>query len=209
MSYRTVVGDGSGEYVEKRSKFIANAYHVESEEETLAIIEETRKKYWDARHCVYAYVIRNNNIARFSDDGEPSKSAGAPIMDILSREGLYDCLITVVRYFGGVLLGVGGLVRAYSVSAKSAIEDAGTVLMEPCSVFGVTVSYSDWGKLQNIVRTNNAQITKSEFSENVYAEITVKSELSEKLRADINEIFNASLELSLICEEYRGVNCGL
>ncbi len=209
MSYRTVVGDGSGEYVEKRSKFIANAYHVESEEEALAIIEETRKKYWDARHCVYAYVIRNNNIARFSDDGEPSKSAGAPIMDILSREGLYDCLITVVRYFGGVLLGVGGLVRAYSVSAKSAIEDAGTVLMEPCSVFGVTVSYSDWGKLQNIVRTDNAQITKSEFSENVYAEITVKSELSEKLRADINEIFNASLELSLICEEYRGVNCGL
>lgn len=209
MSYRTVVGDGSGEYVEKRSKFIANAYHVESEEEALAIIEETRKKYWDARHCVYAYVIKNNNIARFSDDGEPSKSAGAPIMDILSREGLYDCLITVVRYFGGVLLGVGGLVRAYSVSAKSAIEDAGTVLMEPCSVFGVTVSYSDWGKLQNIVRTNNAQITKSEFSENVYAEITVKSELSEKLRADINEIFNASLELSLICEEYRGVNCGL
>lgn len=209
MSYRTVVGDGSGEYVEKRSKFIANAYHVESEEEALAIIEETRKKYWDARHCVYAYVIRNNNIARFSDDGEPSKSAGAPIMDILSREGLYDCLITVVRYFGGVLLGVGGLVRAYSVSAKSAIEDAGTVLMEPCSVFGVTVSYSDWGKLQNIVRTDNAQITKSEFSENVYAEITVKSELSEKLRADINEIFNASLELSLICEEFRGVNCGL
>lgn len=209
MSYRTVVGDGSGEYVEKRSKFIANAYHVESEEEALAIIEETRKKYWDSRHCVYAYVIKNNNIARFSDDGEPSKSAGAPIMDILSREGLYDCLITVVRYFGGVLLGVGGLVRAYSVSAKSAIEDAGTVLMEPCSVFGVTVSYSDWGKLQNIVRTNNAQITKSEFSENVYAEITVKSELSEKLRADINEIFNASLELSLICEEYRGVNCGL
>lgn len=206
MSYRTVVGEGSGEYVEKRSKFIANAYHVESEEEALAIIEETRKKYWDARHCVYAYVIRNNNIARFSDDGEPSKSAGAPIMDILSREGLYDCLITVVRYFGGVLLGVGGLVRAYSVSAKSAIEDAGTVFMEPCSVFGVTVSYSDWGKLQNIVRTDNAQITKSEFSENVYAEITVKSELSEKLRADINEIFNASLELSLICEEYRGVN---
>lgn len=206
MSYRTVVGDGSGEYVEKRSKFIANAYHVESEEEALAIIEETRKKYWDARHCVYAYVIRNNNIARFSDDGEPSKSAGAPIMDILSREGLYDCLITVVRYFGGVLLGVGGLVRAYSVSAKSAIEDAGTVLMEQCTVFGVTVSYSDWGKLQNIVRTDNAQITKSEFSENVYAEITVKSELSEKLRADINEIFNASLELSLICEEYRGVN---
>ena len=206
MSYRTVVGEGSGEYVEKRSKFIANAYHVESEEEALAIIEETRKKYWDARHCVYAYVIRNNNIARFSDDGEPSKSAGAPIMDILSREGLYDCLITVVRYFGGVLLGVGGLVRAYSVSAKSAIEDAGTVFMEPCSVFGVMVSYSDWGKLQNIVRTDNAQITKSEFSENVYAEITVKSELSEKLRADINEIFNASLELSLICEEYRGVN---
>ena len=145
MNYKTINAEGCGEYTEKRSRFIAKAYHVDSEEEAISIIEETRKKYWDARHCVYAYVIRNNNLARFSDDGAPSKSAGAPVMDILSREGLCDCLVTVVRYFGGVLLGVGGLVRAYSKSAKEAIEDAGIVTMAKCSGFSVTLTYSDWG----------------------------------------------------------------
>lgn len=205
MNYKTINAEGGGEYTEKRSRFIAKAYHVESEEEAISIIEETRKKYWDARHCVYAYVIRNNNLARFSDDGEPSKSAGAPVMDILSREGLCDCLVTVVRYFGGVLLGVGGLVRAYSKSAKEAIEDAGIVTMAKCSVFSVTLPYSDWGKFQNAVKSAGAEITKSEFLENICAEITVESQFSEKLKADITESFNGSLEISLISEKFLAV----
>lgn len=205
MNYKTINAEGCGEYTEKRSRFIAKAYHVESEEEAISIIEETRKKYWDARHCVYAYVIRNNNLARFSDDGEPSKSAGAPVMDILSREGLCDCLVTVVRYFGGVLLGVGGLVRAYSKSAKEAIEDAGIVTMAKCSVFSVTLPYSDWGKFQNAVKSAGAEITKSEFLENICAEITVESQFSEKLKADITESFNGSLEISLISEKFLAV----
>lgn len=205
MNYKTINAEGCGEYTEKRSRFIAKAYHVDSEEEAISIIEETRKKYWDARHCVYAYVIRNNNLARFSDDGEPSKSAGAPVMDILSREGLCDCLVTVVRYFGGVLLGVGGLVRAYSKSAKEAIEDAGIVTMAKCSVFSVTLPYSDWGKFQNAVKSAGAEITKSEFLENICAEITVESQFSEKLKADITESFNGSLEISLISEKFLAV----
>lgn len=205
MNYKTINAEGCGEYTEKRSRFIAKAYHVDSEEEAISIIEETRKKYWDARHCVYAYVIRNNNLARFSDDGEPSKSAGAPVMDILSREGLCDCLVTVVRYFGGVLLGVGGLVRAYSKSAKEAIEDAGIVTMAKCSVFSVTLPYPDWGKFQNAVKSAGAEITKSEFLENICAEITVESQFSEKLKADITESFNGSLEISLISEKFLAV----
>lgn len=205
MNYKTVNGDGFGEYTEKRSRFIANVYHVESEKRAIEIIEETRKKYWDARHCVYAYVIRENNSARFSDDGEPSKSAGAPVMDILTREGISDCLVTVVRYFGGVLLGVGGLVRAYSKSAKDAIENAGTVIMKPCSVYQITVSYSDWGKLQNIVKTSEAEIIKSEFSENINAEICVSSDISGKLIADITECFNGTVEPHFLFEEYRGL----
>lgn len=205
MNYKTINAEGCGEYTEKRSRFIAKAYHVESEEEAVSIIEETRKKYWDARHCVYAYAIRNNNIARFSDDGEPSKSAGAPIMDILIHEGICDCLVTVVRYFGGVLLGVGGLVRAYSKSAGDAIKNAGVVTMAQCSVFSARLSYSDWGKLQNVVKSAGAEITKSEFLENVYAEITVESQFSEKLKADITECFNGSLEMSLVSEEFLAV----
>ena len=205
MNYKTINAEGCGEYTEKRSRFIAKAYHVESEEEAISIIEETRKKYWDARHCVYAYVIRNNNLARFSDDGEPSKSAGAPVMDILSREGLCDCLVTVVRYFGGVLLGVGGLVRAYSKSAKEAIEDAGIVTMAKCSVFSVTLPYSDWGKFQNAVKSAGAEITKSEFLENICAEITVESQFSEKLKADITESFNGMLELCFVSEGFLAV----
>lgn len=205
MNYKTINTEGSGEYTEKRSRFIAKAYHVESEEQALSIIEETRKKYWDARHCVYAYIIRSNNIARFSDDGEPSKSAGAPIMDILSRKGISDCLVTVVRYFGGTLLGVGGLVRAYSKSAGDAIDNAGIITMAQCKRFGITVSYSDWGKLQNVVKSAGAEITKSDFAENIYAEITVKSELSEKLRADMTEGFGGLPEISLISEEFSAV----
>lgn len=206
MNYKTVGGEGCGEYIEKRSRFIANVYHVESEEQATAIIEETRKKYWDARHCVYAYAIRENNLARFSDDGEPSKSAGAPIMDILSREGICDCLVTVVRYFGGVLLGVGGLVRAYSKSAKDALENAGVVTMAPCCVYGGDVSYSDWGKLQNVVKSADAQIITSEFAENVYAEICVSKEMCGKLLADVTDCFNGALRLTLLREEYLPVD---
>ena len=204
-SVKILYKGGTAETEVKKSRFIANLKPVESEEEAISIIEETRKKYWDARHCVYAYVIRNNNLARFSDDGEPSKSAGAPVMDILSREGLCDCLVTVVRYFGGVLLGVGGLVRAYSKSAKEAIEDAGIVTMAKCSVFSVTLPYSDWGKFQNAVKSAGAEITKSEFLENICAEITVESQFSEKLKADITESFNGSLEISLISEKFLAV----
>ena len=116
--YKTVKDIGIAEIVEKRSRFIASVRPVSSEEDALEYLNMLKQKYWDARHNVYAYIIRENNIMRYSDDGEPSGTAGVPVLDILKREELTDVIVVVTRYFGGILLGTGGLVHAYSKAAK-------------------------------------------------------------------------------------------
>ena len=113
--YITVLGESTAEYTEKRSRFIATIRHCDSEEEALAFIEEMRSKYWDARHNVYAYSVKHQG--RFSDDGEPHGTAGKPVYDVITSDGITNLAVVVTRYFGGVLLGTGGLVRAYSKSA--------------------------------------------------------------------------------------------
>ena len=121
-NYKTVYRGGTAEIVEKKSRFIAHSAHVESEEEALAFIEQIKKQYWDARHNCYAYIIGDKGqVQRFSDDGEPQGTAGKPILDIIAATGLVNCLIIVTRYFGGVLLGTGGLIRAYQASAKAGL----------------------------------------------------------------------------------------
>ena len=111
---------GEAELVEKRSRFIGHVWRVESEEEARARIEEMKKKYYDARHNCWCYLLKEGGVVRYSDDGEPSGTAGAPIMDILEKNGICNCALTVTRYFGGILLGTGGLVRAYSAAASGA-----------------------------------------------------------------------------------------
>ena len=112
--YKTIENYGTAETVEKRSRFIAHARPVSSETEALEYLNSLKQKYWDARHNVYAYIIRENNIVRYSDDGEPGGTAGLPVLEILKREELSDIIVVVTRYFGGILLGTGGLVHAYS-----------------------------------------------------------------------------------------------
>ncbi len=123
--YNTIAGEYEGEITEKRSRFIAYAVHIESEEDALKIIEAKKKQYWDARHNCYAYILgKDSSVLRFSDDGEPSGTAGKPILEVLKNKGLTDTLIVVTRYFGGVLLGTGGLIRAYTDSSLAAIAKA-------------------------------------------------------------------------------------
>ena len=123
--YNTIAGEYEGEITEKRSRFIAYAVHIESEEDALKIIEAKKKQYWDARHNCYAYILGiDSSVLRFSDDGEPSGTAGKPILEVLKNKGLTDTLIVVTRYFGGVLLGTGGLIRAYTDSSLAAIAKA-------------------------------------------------------------------------------------
>lgn len=140
---------GEGYYEEKKSKFIAKVYPVESEEEAGTYIEAARKKYWDARHNCYAFVIGDNNeLTRCSDDGEPSGTAGKPILEVLLGEEVHNCLVIVTRYFGGTLLGTGGLVRAYQKAAKDAIADSELVRRIIGSRVTVETDYTSAGKLQ-------------------------------------------------------------
>lgn len=147
--YTTVEHLAEAEIVEKRSRFIATVKPVSTEEEALEFLNELRQRYWNATHNVYAYVIEENNIMRYSDDGEPSGTAGVPVLDILKKEGLTNLIVVVTRYFGGVLLGTGGLVHAYSKSAKAGVEAAGLIDMVLCREITLKCEYTLLGKLQN------------------------------------------------------------
>ena len=138
--YRTVERASETEYVINRSRFIGRCFPVTDEGEALAILERIRKQHWDATHNCFAYRLRSG-AARYSDDGEPQGTAGLPMMEVLKKRDLYDLLVVSTRYFGGILLGVGGLVRAYSRSAADAVNAAGLVSMEPCTQFSVRVAY--------------------------------------------------------------------
>ena len=149
--YKTLAHFGADSFVEQRSEFIGYASPCETEEQALAFLQSIRTKHADARHCVYAYVLRENNISRFSDDHEPQGTAGMPTLSILQHRQITDACIAVVRYFGGILLGTGGLTRAYTKSAQIAVRAAGIVQRRLCLDFELTVSYSDYQKLAGFV----------------------------------------------------------
>lgn len=138
--YRTVREASETEYVVNRSRFIGRCFPVTDEAEALSILERIRKAHWDATHNCFAYILRSG-AARYSDDGEPQGTAGLPMMEVLKKRGVTDLLVVSTRYFGGILLGAGGLVRAYTRSASDAVEAAGLVSMEPCTTFSVQLPY--------------------------------------------------------------------
>ena len=165
--YFTVDGYGEASFVEKRSEFIGYAKQVETEAEAIVFINEIRKKHSDATHNVYAYVTRKNNIQRYSDDGEPQGTAGIPVLDVIRKRGLTDTVIVVTRYFGGILLGGGGLVRAYGSAASSAVEAAGIAEYAVFAEFNVECDYSDYQKIQYDIFNNGIKIINSDFAEGV------------------------------------------
>lgn len=148
--------EGSGEIIEKKSRFIATCYPVKEEAEAIAYIDAAKKKYWDARHNCYAYVLgKNNEVQRYSDDGEPQGTAGKPMLEVLLAEEIHDCLVIVTRYFGGILLGTGGLVRAYQQATKEGL--ANSVIMEWHLGRRVQAvcDYSDVGRIQYLTANEN------------------------------------------------------
>lgn len=147
--YTTVSSPSEIEWIEKRSRFIGRCWPVEDEAQALAILERVKKDCWDATHNCYAYALKNG-VARYSDDGEPSKTAGLPMMEGVKHIGVTDLLVIVTRYFGGILLGAGGLVRAYSKVACDAIRAAGLVRMLPCRSFSLCVPYPYWNTVKSI-----------------------------------------------------------
>lgn len=166
-SYTTVHKMADFEYEDRKSVFIATAAPVKNESEALDFIAYIKKKYPDARHHVYAYVLRENSIMRFSDDREPQGTAGMPVLDAIRKRGCTDTAIVVIRYFGGTLLGTGGLVRAYSSAAVGALENAEIITYDVYSLFEVSASYSDYQKLLPIFSDMGFRIDDTKYSDAV------------------------------------------
>ena len=186
--YVTVYQGGQGEIVEKKSRFIAQVFPVEKEEEAAGIIEETKKKYWDARHNCYAFVLgAGGEISRCSDDGEPSGTAGRPILEVLAGRGLRNVLVIVTRYFGGTLLGTGGLVRAYSAATQAGIDASRVITKEVGYRLTVDTDYTGVGKLQYVAAQQNIGILDTIYAEKVQMVLLVSAEGCDKLVQEITE----------------------
>lgn len=167
MEYLTVRAEGQDEFIEKKSRFIGSCRPVKTEQEALDFIAALKTKYWDASHNVYAYILRESGVQRFSDDGEPQGTAGIPVMDTLKKSGVTDVAVVATRYFGGILLGGGGLIRAYSHTATIALEAARKVTMRECLLLSASCDYSLYGRVQGVIPECGGVIDDTEFLENV------------------------------------------
>lgn len=191
--YRTIEGSAQAEIVEKKSRFIGQMRHVETEEEALAFLEEIRTKHRMARHNVYAYVLRGGRV-RYSDDGEPSGTSGMPTLEVLQRAGLQDVAIVTTRYFGGVLLGTGGLVRAYTAAAQAAIDTAQVVVISRCVDIAVEVPYSLYESVARLATEEEAKVLESDFGANVLLTLRMLAGTEEGLLRRLSEITRGQAE---------------
>lgn len=165
--YKTIQKQAQASFTEQRSKFIGYIKPVDKEEDAVNFINEIRAKHWDAKHNVYAYCIKEGKIKRYSDDGEPQGTAGMPVLDVLIKNEITNAVIVVTRYFGGILLGTGGLVRAYSHSAKIAIDEAKIITMKLCKDAELICGYGQYGKLSALISEYKGIIDNTEFTDNV------------------------------------------
>lgn len=185
--YRTVLTGAEDEFTEKRSRFIGTICPVTAEEEALAFIRERQKQYWDAKHNVYAYVLDGGRLCRYSDDGEPQGTAGIPVLDVLQKEHLTDCAVVVTRYFGGILLGGGGLVRAYSHAAKLAVDAGGIVEMHPGICGEIECDYAQYGWVPALIVAAGGTVGEPIFTDRVTVGYTVPAEVQDSLQAALTE----------------------
>ena len=167
QEYRTLHSENNDEFTEKRSRFIGYACPVTTEQEALEYIGKIKKQHWDAKHNVYAYVLREGQIRRYSDDGEPQGTAGIPVLDVLVKGGITDAVLVVTRYFGGILLGGGGLVRAYGHAASIAVRAAGIEERVLCDELSVTCDYAQYGRVQPLLLGFGAVLDDTMFEDDV------------------------------------------
>ena len=190
MSYKTVKNISEFTIVEKKSEFIGYCAPVKTEEDAVAFVNSIKKKHSDARHNVYAYVLREGFAQRFSDDGEPHGTAGMPVLDSIRKADLTDVAVVVTRYFGGILLGTGGLVRAYTAAASGAIKDAGVAEVGDFAILEIKANYSDYQKIMPLISAVNAKIEDSDFGTDVIMKIMVRDEQAESFMANLIETTN-------------------
>ena len=202
QSYKTVEKEAKDEFVEQRSRFIGYVRPVKTEEEAVAFIEEKKKVHWDAKHNVYAYVLRESGIQRYSDDGEPHGTAGVPTLDVIVKSGITDVGVVVTRYFGGILLGAGGLVRAYTKGAKIALEAGGIITMQSCNICRLSCDYNQYGKISGVIPSSGGVIDNTDFGEGVTIEFHIAPENMPTFEKQLADATCGSVEAEIIDEKY-------
>lgn len=197
--YNTVIKNSKSQLVEKKSKFICNLIHVESEEEAKVQINKIRKQYYDAKHTVFAYIVLedNNKIERFSDDGEPSGTAGKPLLEILKQKNIINVLVTVTRYFGGILLGTGGLIRAYSNTALLCLQQSEICSMINSDIINIKLNYDEIDKIKYYCEKNLYKIEKIQYEKNIILDVVVNNTKTEDFTENIKKILNRNADITI------------
>lgn len=196
MAYITIRNYGEDSFIEKKSEFIGYAKRVENEEEAKAFVDEIKAKHKQARHNCFAYIIGSNmGIQRYSDDGEPQGTAGIPILEVMKKSGITDCAIVVTRYFGGILLGTGGLTRAYTKGASMAINNAGIIEKVKGVKLSIDINYDLLGKVQYLCTQNNWYMEEVTYEENVKFYILAEESIADTIEQEITNTTNALAQI--------------
>lgn len=203
--YKTVLENASDEFVEKRSRFIGYCKPVKTEQEAIDFINEKRSEHWNATHNVYAYSLREGNIKRYSDDGEPSGTAGMPVLDVIVKNEIFDVVVVVTRYFGGVLLGTGGLVRTYSHGSKIAVEAAKPVIMQNCLVCEARCAYNQYGKVSSLIIGVGAAVDDTVYESDVLVKFHIKPDLLGTLNKKLADATSGEVTVEQKDEQYFAV----
>lgn len=202
MSYKTIRARAEASFIEKKSEFIGYISPATTEEEAVGFINEIRAMHRKATHNCYAYILRNNNTARHSDDGEPGGTAGMPIFDVLSKNGITDAVCVVTRYFGGILLGTGGLVHAYSKGASLALSAAETVTMEIADSLKISCEYNMYGIVSSTLSQYGAVIRNTEYTDSVCVYADIKSETTDSIIEKLIDSCNGKVRTELLAHGY-------
>lgn len=202
QEYKTVENEACDSFIEKKSRFIGYVKPVVTQQEAVGFINSIKSRHWDATHNVYAYVLRENNIQRYSDDGEPSGTAGVPVLDVLLKAELVDVCVVATRYFGGTLLGAGGLVRAYSHTSKIAVEAGNIITMAQCSVMELSVDYSFYERANILLSDFGANIIDTQFTDRITITFSVKENCVSLLQEKITDISNGKYNLVFIKSKF-------
>jgi uncharacterized YigZ family protein len=199
-AYKTLRNYAETEYVIKKSKFISYTKPVQTEQEAQEFIASIKQKHWDATHNVYAYSLREGSIKRYSDDGEPQGTAGMPVLNVITQEGITDCVVVVTRYFGGILLGGGGLVRAYSHSAKLAVDAAGVITLVPWVVMSICCDYNLYGKIESLIRDMDGVISDTAFTDSVALTFRIEKSIIASFDKKLQDLTNGKISFEIIEE---------
>lgn len=207
-SYRVLLEEATGEYEEKKSKFIAHIAHVTSEEEAISYINAMKKKYYDARHNCSAMIIGDDSsLVRSSDDGEPSGTAGRPMTEVLKGEGLTNVVAVVTRYFGGVLLGTGGLVRAYTEAVKDALSNASVGTITYSSDIELICEYSEVNSIQYFVENNPVECIATDYTDKVRFLLRCENSLEADIVAKLTQLTQGKSPIEVIARGYEALKC--